>query len=361
MKKQWKKLNQTNNYDFLHPLYDLNSPKGNNHFLRLILVIIFCFGIGIELIGCTESADSMLLKGINECNTQTILEALNQGADPNRQLEYEQDYFKNSFSLSTPLIAISSINYCADGVMLLLEYGADPNQPVLWEWLDITFFDLKFSYRMMGFFFEFGMDFLDAMLINFEESIAWDLFMFYQERKILNFEDEPGWTALHFAAIQGDLNMIETLLNYEADVNATGILGITPLMLSSYSGYTAAFETLIQNENLDLFQSTHSQTNALMFAAAGGHIEEVEVLKNKGIDVNSYNFYSYTPLMWASYYGHLEVVEYLVQEGADVNFVNLYGRNSLYYAKRKGHSDIIQFLEENGAQLINDFSDVDFY
>lgn len=60
-------------------------------------------------------------------------------------------------------------------------------------------------------------------------------------------KNDDGWTALHLAASLGRERICETLINHDADINATTSLGATPLLLSLNNNFSELAQFL-ENE-----------------------------------------------------------------------------------------------------------------
>jgi ankyrin repeat protein len=166
----------------------------------------------------------------------------------------------------------------------------------------------------------------------------------------VNAKDKSGVTALMVAACAGHTEMVETLLDAGADVNAKGEVGFTALMFAAQEGHTEIVEILKQAGataygviNLDLLE-----------AAKAGDAAEVEKLLEQGADVNAKGKYGMTALMVAVEGGHTETVKALIDAGADVNAKNIDGWTAwtaLMWAVMEGHTEIVKVLIESGAEV----------
>lgn len=58
--------------------------------------------------------------------------------------------------------------------------------------------------------------------------------------------NRPGWTALHYAAAAGDLDIMRLLLERHAYIDAASPTGTTPLMLAAREGQEDAVNLLLQ-------------------------------------------------------------------------------------------------------------------
>jgi ankyrin repeat protein len=68
------------------------------------------------------------------------------------------------------------------------------------------------------------------------------------EKKInINYKDENGFTALHFACDEGNLKIVEIILGVDCDTNIKNIHKQTPLHISAKRGYFDISKKLIES------------------------------------------------------------------------------------------------------------------
>jgi hypothetical protein len=120
-------------------------------------------------------------------------------------------------------------------------------------------------------------------------------------------------TPLHSAAIHGDLEMIQVLLEYRGDINARNIYGITPL-----------YETLNQ--------------------VSQGRHEAAQLLLEQGANPNIRPYGSESILNCASRVGNCKVVHLLLDHGVDVDAVDDSGKTAFQLASENGHEEIVTLL-----------------
>ena len=101
----------------------------------------------------------------------------------------------------------------------------------------------------------------------------------------INSGDRCQTSALHYAADNGHLDVVEFLISNGALVNVTNMWEKTPLHAAANSGHLEIVKLLVEN---------------------GARIEAQSSTKR------------FTPLHLASQFDHLEIVEYLIANGADV-------------------------------------------
>ena len=129
-----------------------------------------------------------------------------------------------------------------------------------------------------------------------------------------------GNTPLHSAAYQGDLEMVQVLLNYGVDVNVQNNPGCTPLTFASLNGH-------------------HNEPRV------------ARLLIEHGADTNTRDVIEgITPLHRASRRGRLEVVRVLIELGANVDVKDGGGRTPLGDASGEHREEIIKLLSEQLAK-----------
>jgi ankyrin repeat protein len=134
----------------------------------------------------------------------------------------------------------------------------------------------------------------------------------------VNAAQGDGMTALHWAAMQGDQDLVQMLLAAGANVRATTRLGgYTALHLASQGGHSQVAAALLAagaNPNL----ATATGATAAMLAAKAGSAETVTRLIEVGADVNAKDTtYGQTALMVAAGLDRDDVVRLLLARGAD--------------------------------------------
>ena len=136
--------------------------------------------------------------------------------------------------------------------------------------------------------------------------------------------DIPGLgrqTPLFSAAYDGDVEMVQVLLDYKADVNSRNEWGLTPLFAASCEAHP---ETL--------------------------HV--VRLLLENGANPNVWTDEGKTPLHAASEYGSLEVVRLLLEYGADMESENKEGRTPFQVASQGGRHEVTKLLLDHGARRV---------
>ena len=136
----------------------------------------------------------------------------------------------------------------------------------------------------------------------------------------VNAAQGDGMTALHWAALRGEAEMVSVLVYAGANVASTTRLGAyTPLHLASRDG-RAEVAALLIDAGSDPNAATTTGSTALHFAASGGDVPTLTSLVEAGAEVDAREkAHGQTPLIFAAAAGRLEAVQALIAHGADVS------------------------------------------
>lgn len=90
--------------------------------------------------------------------------------------------------------------------------------------------------------------------------------------------NQPGWTALHYAATSGHLDIIKLLLEHHAYIDAESPNKTTPLMMASRSGKTDVLQLLLY-EGADVTLKNALGLTAIDFAELAEQRENAALLR----------------------------------------------------------------------------------
>jgi ankyrin repeat protein len=90
--------------------------------------------------------------------------------------------------------------------------------------------------------------------------------------------NKPGWTALHYAASSGQVEIMKLLLEKYAFIDAQSPNGTTPLMMAAMYGSPDSVKLLL-DEGADPLMKNQQEMTATDFATQGQRPDAVEMLK----------------------------------------------------------------------------------
>ncbi|XP_073246127.1 transient receptor potential cation channel subfamily A member 1-like [Porites lutea] len=161
-----------------------------------------------------------------------------------------------------------------------------------------------------------------------------------QNPSACNEQDKDGLTPLHHAARGNSLQIIQTLLDAGADVNAHASKEsafVTPLICASKFDSPEACRLLIKR-GAHVQKKNCSGQSPLHYASRKGHARVLEVLLNDGgAPVNLEDNDKATPLHAAAQAGQTQVIQKLVLYGADMSLRDNDGYTPFHLAAREGH------------------------
>jgi ankyrin repeat protein len=272
--------------------------------------------------------DSPLVESLYRGDSSTAVSLINRGANPNARseegvpaltlavlhadrravvklIEGGADVNARSGLGRTALIAAASIPGNSDTVWLLLSAGADPNLAATTEPGPVAIVS--------------GGG--ETPLIESAKDLTG------RTAKLLldaganpNAQDKTGNSALHLAALNGNVEVVRLLLAHHAVVNVANKLGTTPIISAAVRSDPAIVRMLI----------------------------------DAGADVNAADGTGSTALMWAAYKesGDLAVVDMLLRAGANAKSKDKLfdGETALTWALRNGETPIVARLRKAGLE-----------
>jgi ankyrin repeat protein len=150
------------------------------------------------------------------------------------------------------------------------------------------------------------------------------------DSKLVNDKDKNGDTALHQAALHGQLAVAQALIDAGANVNAKN--NYPPFVPDDLG---KQFATSNHQDPIILLHSQASNTT--------------NALNTQGVTANDLKD-GYTPLDLAAFaINHNKMVQLLVAHGADVNARAASGATPLFWAVMRDQKDDIKFLLDHGA------------
>jgi ankyrin repeat protein len=135
----------------------------------------------------------------------------------------------------------------------------------------------------------------------------------------VNERSADGSTALHWAAHQGDLELVDLLLERGADPNILNDYGVTAIAAAAVEGDYGIIKSLVEARANVEAPNAEGQT-VLMVVARTGRVDTAELLLAHGADVNAKErFGGQSALMWAAAQQQPAMIRTLIAHGARVN------------------------------------------
>lgn len=175
-----------------------------------------------------------------------------------------------------------------------------------------------------------------------------------------NFQDDDGFSPLHRAIENNNLDLVKALLSYRnidkeiklpRDTTASNgwyLGGDTPLLYASYIGNPQVVSALLDANCNIRARDDIDGAMAIHIAAANGNNEVINLLLNKdknlinAVDNNGED----TPLHWAIMKNLDSTAELLLSQGANPNQKNSSAQTPLHYAAMYGNANAVNMLVE---------------
>lgn len=186
-------------------------------------------------------------------------------------------------------------------------------------------------------------------------------------------------TALHAAAANGNLHMVQLLILKQAKPDLRNQFNETALELAINGGFDSVIERLVNaGSPIDIFaavglddaekvvkeleadesliRATRRGYTPLHMAASKGRLEIAQLLieKSAAIDARTKSKGGMTPLHLAVLNGHAAIVQLLLTHAADPNPSMIADGTTappLYFAVKQGRLDLVELLLESGADV----------
>ena len=165
--------------------------------------------------------------------------------------------------------------------------------------------------------------------------------------------DDDGHTLLHYAAT-GDCSkeILQTIINHGADVNATSKNSQTVLMLACKMCNEAAINVLLNARADPTIRDNDGDTCLHVAVDKGCTKEVIEEIINHGADVNATNKMNFTPLLKACCKGNKDVINALLNAGANPDISDNYDLTGLHYAAYLDcNKEVLQAIIDHGADV----------
>ena len=170
--------------------------------------------------------------------------------------------------------------------------------------------------------------------------------------------DAKGRTPLCWAAARADLNTIEVLLRYGADLNASCSTGNPPLMRAVRARSPVGIVPLLEAGAKFEWRTKQQFTMLTMAAYHQDNADYLTPFLDRGADIEEHDSYGMTPLACSAEKDHSESAAVLLKYGANTNTRCNNGWTPLLRAINSNSHQVLQRLLDSGADyLIKSFKD----
>nr|CDS19753.1 Ankyrin repeat domain containing protein [Echinococcus granulosus] len=163
--------------------------------------------------------------------------------------------------------------------------------------------------------------------------------------------DTWGNTALHWAAVAGNMNCVYLLLQHGIFKDTFNRLRKTPLMQAvSYEHIDVVRYLIVQGASTTPELNDYDES-ALTLASYAGNVAIVELILTVKVPKKFRKRQLYASLTQAVLGEHMAVAQILLTRGAPVNLPSTSIENPLFAAIRRGNASIIRLLLSQGANV----------
>lgn len=164
----------------------------------------------------------------------------------------------------------------------------------------------------------------------------------------LNYLDQEGRKAVHYAAACTSFLPLKALLDKGMNPSDPDKNKITPLMISAQYNRVEPAE-LLMDKGVPVHVKSKDGRAAIHFAAENGSLEVLRALLNNGANIDQPGTDRKTPLMFASMHGHFDCIKELLDRGAKDTKKDNRKRSALIFAVKNGHARETSLLLSRGA------------
>lgn len=144
----------------------------------------------------------------------------------------------------------------------------------------------------------------------------------------INYRDEIGWTALHYACDEGNLKIVDILTKSNVDLNVKTNNKKTALHLAVYHGYFDISKLLVEN-GCTVNAVDDEKNNPIHICSIVGHMELLKFLLDKCPQADAKNIYGKTPIDLATKTNIKELlIDYLKKSEAQFTKVHIHTINA---------------------------------
>lgn len=163
---------------------------------------------------------------------------------------------------------------------------------------------------------------------------------------LVNRKDSKGYTATHWAAKRGDVEILRLLFDHGADLDTAASFDtqMVPIHWAASEGKMHALKFFLENRQDINVQDTNG-CSPLVVATQYGQVDSVIYLAKNGADLGVKDMNGDSALHWAAYKGYMELVgvlSHLMPLELDVS--DNFGQTPLHLAAMRGNYEVAEYL-----------------
>jgi len=162
----------------------------------------------------------------------------------------------------------------------------------------------------------------------------------------INLKTTDGFTAFHYAAMNGNIKIIQLLKDYGGKIESVTSGGKNCLHIAAENNQISMIIYLLFNEPLDITSVDENGSTPLHLACYYGSFESVRYLLSLKSNINAVDNEKLTPLHLAVRNEKEKIVKLLLLNGADKNITNKNQELPIDIARKKNCKKIINLLSD---------------
>ena len=172
------------------------------------------------------------------------------------------------------------------------------------------------------------------------------------DRSLVNAFDQKGHTALHYASKNGELAIMQFLIDRGARVSqrSNDAVGAKPIHWSCSRGKVESIHMLLEHGEDPDATDTSGNTPMIM-AAQYGHPLAVCYLAGRGAALDLADGNGDSALAWAAYNGYQDIISFLADSGADIDKTDNFNQTPIHLASMRNKRSVVELLADLGADL----------
>ncbi|XP_033116286.1 serine/threonine-protein phosphatase 6 regulatory ankyrin repeat subunit C-like [Anneissia japonica] len=167
--------------------------------------------------------------------------------------------------------------------------------------------------------------------------------------EIIHVKDHMEQTALHFAAGEGNDELVDLLIAHGAKVDLADRLGRAPLHWAILQGMVTCAKKIGEHGDVSLLDTQDKLgMRPLHYALQMNHDNISTNLIHQGCDVDAEDIRGQSGLVYASSSGRTDMCGVILENSKNKNSVDRNGWTALHHAAHKDHTKICNFLLDHG-------------